>query len=222
MKKIIVLLTAMLMLASCSNGTTENVIPQDITEAETTAVTNVEDPDFRNVKWGMSKENVIAAEGTPNSDIDGSSNIDSEPGETGESFCRLVYNDVSVTDYTAELNYFFENNSLTIAEYRFDCSDKTDLEINSMYLALHNKYIEKYGNPISSRFMMSNLDYQELEEPPYVTDSEFSFGDMASYKDEWSNINGASISMSMMYTDIEGTDKLITFGIVYKAVSSDI
>lgn len=214
MKKIIVILIAMLTLAACSNKPTDNDVPQNITEAVTEVVTNVENPDFRSVKWGMSKESVIANEGTPSSE--------KEFGETGDNFYSLVYNNVSVSDYTAELRYYFENNRLTGADYKFDCSNKTDLQINSMYLVLHDEYIEKYGNPVKSSFMMLNSDYSGLTEPPYINDINFSFGEMASYNDEWTNQSGANISMSMSYNAMEGTEKSITFLIEYKAVSSDI
>lgn len=210
MKKIIVILIAMLTLAACSNESAINNVPQDTTEV----VTNVENPDFRSVKWGMSKESVIANEGTPSSE--------NEFGETGDKFYSLVYNDVSVSDYTAELCYYFENNKLMEANYKFDCSNKTDLQINSMYLVMHDKYIEKYGNPVNSSFMMLNSDYSGLTEPPYINDTNFSFGEMASYNDEWTNQNGANISMSMSYNAMEGTEKSVTFWIEYKAVSSDI
>lgn len=214
MKKIIVVLIATLMLTACSKETAVNNVPQDTTGAVTTVVTNVENPDFRSVKWGMSKESVIANEGTPSSE--------NEFGEAGDNLYRLVYNNVSVSDYTAELCYYFENNALTGADYKFDCSNKTDLQINSMYLVLHDKYIEKYGDPVNSSFMMLNSDYSGLTEPPYINDTNFSFGEMASYSDEWSNQNGASISMSMNYSAIGGTDKSVTFEIVYSAVNSGI
>ncbi|MCM1480910.1 MAG: hypothetical protein NC085_14495 [Muribaculaceae bacterium] len=210
MKKIIVLLAAALMLTACSNETAVNDVPQ-----ETTAVvTNVENPDFRTIKWGMSKESVIANEGTPSSE--------NEFGETGDNFYRLVYDNVSVSNYSAELQYFFEDNSLYNATYTFDCNEKTDLQINTMYVVLRDKYIEKYGTPENTSVLLGNLDYYGVSEPPYVSDPNFSFDEMAMYKDEWSNKNGASISMSMDYFAIEGSDKSVYFKIVYNAISSDI
>lgn len=206
MKKIIVVLIAMLMLTACNKETSNSDVPQDTTAV----VTNVENPDFRSVKWGMSKESVIANEGTPSSE--------NEFGETGYNGYRLVYNNVSVSDYTAELCYYFKDNELTGADYKFNCDDRTDLQINTMYVTLRDKYIGKYGNPENSNFMMLNSEYSNLTEPPYIIDTNFSFGEMASYSDEWSNQNGASISMSMSYS----AEKFVTFWIEYKAVSSDI
>ncbi|MDE5741497.1 MAG: membrane lipoprotein lipid attachment site-containing protein [Oscillospiraceae bacterium] len=216
MKKIIVLLTAMLMFTACSKKSVENDIPQDTIEAVTTAITNAEDPDFRNVKWGMSKEGVIANEGAPNSE--------NEFGETGSNGYRLVYKNVSVTDYTAELYYYFENDALTGADYKFDCSGKTDLQINSMYYTLYKKYIEKYGAPESASFEMLNPNYKDLTEPPLVSDDSFSFENIATYKSNWSDQNGANISMKLVYSDFqeEGIDKHISFEITYETVSSDI
>lgn len=210
MKKIIVVLIAILMLTACSKETLNNDVPQDTTAV----VTNVENPDFRSVKWGMSKESVIANEGTPSSE--------NEFGETGDNFYRLVYNNVSVSDYTAELCYYFKDNELTGADYKFNCDDRTDLQINTMYVSLRDKYIEKYGNPENTKVILGNLDYHGVSEPPYVDDPNFSFDQIAMYNDEWSNQNGASISMTMDYFAMEGTEKSVTFWIEYKAVSSDI
>lgn len=216
MKKIVILLTAMLMLASCSGETSENVIPQDTTEAETTILTNVENPDFRNVNWGMSVESVIAAEGTPNFE----NHYDGE----FEGISELIYNDISVTDYTATLCYHFEQDSLTEAFYSFNCDDQTDQQINAMYYTLYKKYVEKYGTPESASFEMLNPNYKDLTEPPLISDESFNFESVATYKSNWSNQNGASISMKMTYSDFQedGLDKHILFTITYNAVSSDI
>lgn len=215
--KVIALSAALSALLTACNAESSDIATNSTTQSTgdtTVSSVDVENPDFRNVKWGMSKNDVVSIEGEPTSE--------NEFGEPGDSFYRVVYDNTNVVDYTAELCYYFEDDKLTSAEYRFNCDDKTDLQINTMYYNLYKEYTEKYGIPMDSNYIMSNMDYTSLSEPPYIFDENFSFGDTAIYKSEWSNISGASISMSLIYSAMEETDKLVVFDITYKTVSSDI
>lgn len=205
-KAVIICVALSMLLTSCS-------AQQDSTISDKTGSSvNTENPDFRKVKWGMSKDEVIAIEGEPTKEI-----------TYPEKYCLgLLYDDVPVIDYTAQLNYYLENDMLIKATYRFNCDDKTDLQINTMYYDLHNEYIKKYGTPTISSFVMQNTNYTNLTAPPHILDSDFSFGNTAAYTDEWSNVNGASISISLTYSAIEGTNKLVIFTVTYKAINNDI
>lgn len=212
-KTIVLCVVLLLVLTSCSaeqnNSITDEKMESVINTTESFA--NIENPDFRKVTWGMSKDEVIAIEGEPTNEI----------GDSENNFYGLIYDNITVADYNATLRYYVKNDMLIEAEYSFNCDDKTDLQINTMYYDLHNEYVKKYGNPINSSFIMQNTNYKDLKEPPYIIDSDFSFGDTAMYKDEWSNVNGAGISMSLLYSVMEN-EKLVVFNITYEALNDDI
>ena len=210
MKKIIILLTALLIFAACTKG---NVTNDADTSTNTVSESFAENPDFRNVNWGMSKDQVISLEGTPSSE--------NTYGAPGENRYRLIYN-ATVSDYSADLSYHFENDMLTRAEYQFDCNDKTDLQINTMYFVLRDEYIAKYSSSDNFSYIILNPNYQNISENPYVLDSGFSFDGMASYNDNWNNANGSMISLSMTYSGMTGNDKSIYFVISHAAINNDI
>ena len=224
MKKNIILLTALLMLTACTKENVTNDADTSTNIVTTGAVTTDADaptdtttlaadksPDFRNVNWGMSKDQVITLEGTPSSE--------NPYGAPGEDRYRLIYN-VSLLDYSAELSYHFENDALTSAEYEFDCNDKTDLQIHTMYFAIRDEYISKYGSSDNSNYLTFNQDYQNISENPYISDPKFNFDETAIYRDDWNNANGTKISISMTYSNSSEDDKSIRFVISHIAINN--
>jgi hypothetical protein len=89
--------------------------------------------DFRKVTWGMSPDEVIAAETELQfSRMNGTSNT-------------LLSTRVEVTGHSGLLNYIFEDNKLVIAQYRFD--DEEDMRT---YNEILNALTDKYGAPSDS------------------------------------------------------------------------
>ncbi len=86
--------------------------------------------DFRTVTWGMSPDQVIAAEGGLQfSRMNGTSNT-------------MLSTRVDVLGHSGLLNYIFEADKLVIAQYRFD--DEEDMRT---YNEVLNVLTEKYGAP---------------------------------------------------------------------------
>ena len=208
MKKIIILITTLFIFTACTKETVTNDTNTP-TGAASGSVS--ENPDFRNVNWGMSKDQVVSLEGTPSSE--------NPYGAPGEDRYRLIYN-VSLLDYSAELSYHFENDALTSAEYEFDCNDKTDLQIHTMYFAIRDEYISKYGSSDNSNYLTFNQDYQNISENPYISDPKFNFDETAIYGDDWNNANNTKISISMTYDNSPEDDKSICFVISHIAINN--
>ena len=218
MGKITILLIALLLLTACSNEIKEN--NTDISTSITTMAESSDnsadiikdwgEPDFRNVNWGMSKGEVVSIEGTP----------DTENPLT-ESHYRLVYN-VIVADYETELVYYFENDALVRAEYRFDCNDKTDLQLNTMYYKVLDEYVSEYGPSDDSHYSNLNFSYDESEYP-FISDPDFDFGGLADYTDDWNNANDAVISSGMHFfvPFPWEDDKSVEFNIEHTAIGDN-
>ncbi len=201
MKKIFVaILCSLFIFSACSSANTQG------TSVPPAAVEN---PDFRTVKWGMTKKEVIACEGSPDKE--------NFIGEENGNLYRIGYSNMSVVDYPADLYYYFEDDKLYSAIYEFTCDGKTDLQIHNMYIIIRDEYIGKYGNPIDSTAIMSNSDYND-KIGTHIFDSDFNFGGFASYMDEWSGANNARIRMDLAYIDKD----TIYFHIEYNAIDSNI
>ncbi len=213
MKKIFAIVLCSLFIFSACNSTndTENSVSSESNTKNTSApsAVTVENPDFRTVKWGMTKDEVIACEGSPDKE--------NFIGEKGGSSYRIGYNNISVVDYATDLYYYFEDDKLYSAEYEFTCNGKTDLQIHNMYITIRDEYIGKYGNPIDSTAVISNLDYYD-KIGTHIFDSDFNFGGVASYSNEWSGANNAQIRMNLSYLD----EDTIYFDIEYYAIDSNI
>ena len=69
-----VVLSMLLTACSAESGDIETNDTAQALEDTTVSSINVENPDFRKVKWGMSKDEVIAIEGEPTREIDDSEN----------------------------------------------------------------------------------------------------------------------------------------------------
>ena len=91
-----------------------------------------EEADFRNLKWGMSKEDVVYAQGTGYR----------EPDEN-----TLYYTRVREEDYPADAEYTFEDNKLVKGIfYIFNNKEDTPVSVNDYY-ELADVLSERFGTP---------------------------------------------------------------------------
>ncbi len=101
------------------------------------------EPDFRNVRWGMSREEVRQAESE--------SLID----EYGELTCSL-----KVDDFPASLSYQFHNDCLYRAVYVFD-SESVDSSIHHEVFKIISRILtKKYGHALHDSLFWSNDFYK--------------------------------------------------------------
>lgn len=90
---------------------------------------------LREVDWGMSRSEVVAAE-KPR-----------QPTENRPD--RLRYTNVKLDDKSYALNYEFRNNKLVVAEYYFRSNKATRQSAINAYLSFNEILTEKYGQPLS-------------------------------------------------------------------------
>lgn len=95
------------------------------------------EPDFRNVNWGMTTEEVKAREGD-NVPIEN----DSENAVYG-----LLYENIEVLDHPASLGYSFKNDKLHSATYNIKVTEKIDYMINNEFFNIADDISTKYGTP---------------------------------------------------------------------------
>ena len=154
MKKSIALLAACLLLTACGaseEAPAETTANETITTVEeNTAVPEAEEPaaadepainenpDFRNVSWGMSMEEVKKYE---------DATLISDYFNEGYNEHILSYDGISVMNHPAKLNYYFENGKLSTAEYMLDVTENEDYEINNEFFDIADGITTKYGNP---------------------------------------------------------------------------
>ena len=154
MKKSIALLAACLLLTAC--GASEGT-PAETTANETIATTEEntsapeaaepavsdepavnENPDFRNVSWGMSVEEVKKYE---------DANLISEEDENDNILYNLIYDGISVMDHPAKLGYSIRNGKLSAATYMIDVTENEDYKINNEFFEIADGLSTKYGSP---------------------------------------------------------------------------
>lgn len=111
------LIVIIVFMTGCFYGTTDVVNGNSNTDNE---------PDFRQVKWGMSREEVIQIEGEPS-------------GIYNEN--KLNYW-VTVSGYFGNLEYEFVNDKLFFASYSFHESNEYECFVN-----LLSGLKQKYGDP---------------------------------------------------------------------------
>ena len=154
MKKSIALLTACLLLTACGaseEAPAETTANETITTVEENTVSSEteepatadepainENPDFRNVSWGMSVDEVKKYE---------DATLISDYFNEGYNEYILSYDGISVMNHPTKLNYFFENGKLSTAEYMLEVTENEDYEINNEFFDIADGITTKYGEP---------------------------------------------------------------------------
>lgn len=141
MKKAMALFAACVLLTACG-ASTEQAAATEQANASITADTPEtpavnENPDFRNVSWGMSFDDVKKYE-----DATFSKENDDE-----RAFYNLEYTNISVMDHTAELGYSFSNGKLSSATYSLKVTETEDYMINNAFFEIADGISAKYGEP---------------------------------------------------------------------------
>lgn len=136
---------------------------------ETPAVN--ENPDFRNVSWGMSFDDVKKYEEATLIREDNSENATS-----------LIYGDVSVMNHPAKIVYLFSNSKLSSAEYILDVTEEQDYQINNEFFDIADGITAKYGDPEKESLIIYCNDKMYYERQIFWESSGFSF-DTSNYDD---------------------------------------
>lgn len=183
MKKAIALFAACVLLAACGASTEQTPAEQtEDTEQTTTSVTteNIdepkepavnENPDFRNVSWGMSFDDVKKYEDATLIREDNSENATS-----------LIYGDVSVMNHPARILYIFSNGKLSSADYILDVTEEQDYQINNEFFDIADGITAKYGDPEKESLIIYCNDKMYYERQIFWESSGFSF-DTSNYDD---------------------------------------
>lgn len=100
-------------------------------------------PDFRNVNWGMSVDEVKARE-------------ESEPSKDENGILKYVNQSVIGLDCSLEYQFYTENNTLNGAEYRINIDKLSHKEIHDSFVKLYNQLSEKYGEPTDLKFSVQD------------------------------------------------------------------
>jgi len=90
--------------------------------------------DFRQIRWGMCKANVIASEGY-------------EPTDRADYW--IWYKGITAADLSCHLGYFIVNDTLTMARYAFTGIDLQADQYVRKYLEIKSLLSSKYGSPVS-------------------------------------------------------------------------
>ncbi|MDL2263141.1 hypothetical protein LJC31_00655 [Synergistaceae bacterium OttesenSCG-928-I11] len=107
--------------------------------------------DFRNVEWGMSMREVMAAETVPLEEDDES--------DVPEISC--LFGETTVFGFDCELIYFFANGELKQARYFFFHETQNPNSLISHYEKLDRLLMEKYAYPLTR---------EDFMEPDYTGD----------------------------------------------------
>ena len=166
MKRILAVFSACVMLTACGAESTQTG-GESQSESTVSASKEYGDPDFRNVCWGMTREEVMEREGK-------------ECKDTGRS---LIYENVTVLNYNAELLYYFtekEGNGVIEARYTIPLQGKVDYSYNNQYVEIYNALCEKYGKPETDSYI---VQYQGKEYfyPTEFYEEDFSYDSMDLY-----------------------------------------
>ena len=140
---------------------------------------------FRNgVVWGMTQEEVVAAEGSQEYDT----------FEVSAKMAGIEYDDVVTSGVEAELNYLFINGALMIAGYEYD---DEDIDILTLSQTLDAKYGAHEQADVDrlvalmKAYRPDNADYAEL------------FSDEDSASITWTLPDGTYILLTDAYGDIQ-------------------
>lgn len=91
-------------------------------------------PDFRNVNWGMSVDDVKSRE-------------DALLFEEDNFGFLLGYSDINVMEHPATLEYSFKDGKLSNATYSLGVTESEDYQINNAFFEIADGISAKYGDP---------------------------------------------------------------------------
>lgn len=109
--------------------------PIEQTTPITTTQKMIENPDFRNTKWGMTKDEVKASENIEASTLD----------EVADN--ELFYPNIKLLDYPCTMIYYFQDEKLYQGLYNITTEHSIKNDYISDYDNLKKNYIEVYGEP---------------------------------------------------------------------------
>lgn len=135
MKKIISMILAVAIsasLAACGAKTDTVSDPYEGVE-----------PDFRNVNWGMSIDEVKSRE-------------ESEPSKDENGILKYMNQTVIGLNCSLEYQFYNESQSLNGAEYRINIDNLSHKEIHDSFVKLYNQLSEKYGEPSTLNFSVQD------------------------------------------------------------------
>lgn len=188
MKKSIALLAACLLLTACGASNSETPAETTANTTTTTVEENTaapeveepaasdepavnENPDFRNVSWGMSADDVKKYE---------EANLISEEDENDNILYNLIYDDISVMDHPAKLGYSIRNGKLSAATYMIDVTENEDYEINNEFFDIADGITAKYGEPSNKALCIFCGEKFYSEETTFISTDNFTF-DVSEY-----------------------------------------
>lgn len=167
MKKLILpFLTCALLLCACGNNKQENTaeetssdtisvadtsaaekseeqetaVAEETTEVTEATIPQIENPDIRNLKWGMSIDEVKQYEDSE------FFKEEVEEGSSGNIQTLLTYRNVSFDDYTAKMVLCIGDGvGLNGVNYYIACND-----ISDAYTKFYDSFVSDYGEPTSA------------------------------------------------------------------------
>lgn len=201
MKKVLFIMLAILFLfvcVSCSQApltvsTTDSLLTSAINDPSsdlTPEPSAIVDPDFRNAKWGMSKEEVISSE-------------QSQPDESSKD--SIIYYEREVAGFDAILGYSFTDNRLSSGLYVINTKHTNDNDYIDDYDNIKKALISKYGTPDADRVNWKN---DLFKDDPQDYGLAVAVGDLE-YTSVWEKQNG-SITLHL-----SGDNYDITLGLLY-------
>lgn len=155
-----VTLSVLILLTSCK-------------KEEAPAYTIPENPDVRNVTWGMTMDEVIFCEGK-------------EPDEKNEN--SLVYKNCTLEKIPAadiEYKFYGTGKLLSSIVYKFGGLNKLDnRQLHNSYIDISEQYTKKYGKPIKDEKITGDPE-NKSKLNAQIYDMEFSFAGLAKYITQW-------------------------------------
>jgi hypothetical protein len=105
--------------------------------------------DFRKANWGMTQDQVIAAESKPPASVSIAGGV-----------TALRYDSMKFAGVPAGVLYFLENGKLTRAKYLFDARHNDLNEFIADYKLVEPELREHFGKPAAERVVWDNPAYQ--------------------------------------------------------------
>ena len=140
-KWVLAVAAALILLAGCQReadiyGTGESAFDSDIQQEATLAPTlKPEESNFRNLRWGMTEEEVIATEGAGYERVDQST---------------IRYTRIREEEYPADAEYTFTDDALSGAMFFIQPGYEDKNEYIHNYADLIQRFTQRYGEPMHS------------------------------------------------------------------------